>query len=155
MKRQQINMGNQMASPDWDYLAEKYVYQYIHDKKDYSDLFNINSKNQAHNIAFNMTKEYYDKHGYKTKGAKKDLRQQGIVKHADKMIPALQKKLLEEGKVIKFQRKGKEVVRNNVKWTEIEKAEAIKLKGQGMSISAIAKALGRSYSSVYIKVLLK
>ena len=144
-----------MTSPDWEYLAEKYVYPYIQDNKSYSDLFSSNSKNQAHNIAFNMTKEYYDKHGYKTKSAKKDLRQQGIVKHADKMLLALQRKLLEERKVIKFQRNGKEIIRNNIKWTEAEIVKATELKNQGLSISAIAKALGRSYSAVYVKMLLK
>ena len=145
-----------MASPDWSELANKYVYPFIQNNKDFSDLFNDNSKNAVHNIAFNMTKEYYDIHGYKTKWAKKDLRQQGIVKNASKMIPALQMKLLQDRKVIKFQKKnGKEVIRSNVKWTEAEIVQAKELKNQGTSISAIAKILGRGYSSVYIKIILK
>jgi hypothetical protein len=144
-----------LASPDWSKLAHTYLYPYIQNSKNFLDLFNNNSKNQAHNMAFNMMKEYYDKHGYKTENAKKDLRQQGIVKNSDKMIPALQMKLLREGKVIRFQRNGKEIVRNNIKWTKEEIAQAKDLKGQGLRISAIAKRLGRSYSSVYIKIILK
>jgi hypothetical protein len=68
------------------------------------------------------------------------------------MLPFIQRKLIEERKVIKYQRNGKEIIRNNVKWTKAEAEQASNLKAQGLSINQISKRLGRSYISVYKKI---
>jgi DNA-binding NarL/FixJ family response regulator len=59
---------------------------------------------------------------------------------------------LQEGKVIEFQREGKNIIRNNVKWTTEEIEIARNSENQGLSIKQIAKRLGRSYASTYQKL---
>lgn len=142
-----------MASPDWGILSEKYLLPYIESNtKDYQSLFKKGASNIVHNQAFNMENEYFARKGYKSKKAKKDIHKQSIVINSDKMLPFIQRKLIEERKVIKYQRNGKEIIRNNVKWTKAEAEQASNLKAQGLSINQISKRLGRSYISVYKKI---
>ena len=142
-----------MASPDWSVLSEKYLLPYIESNtKDYQSLFKKGASNIVHNQAFNMENEYFARKGYKSKKAKKDIHKQSIVINSDKMLPFIQSKLIEERKVIKYQRNGKEIIRNNVKWTKAEAEQASSLKAQGLSINQISKRLGRSYISVYKKI---
>ena len=142
-----------MASPDWSVLSEKYLLPYIESNtKDYQSLFKKGASNIVHNQAFNMENEYFARKGYKSKKAKKDIHKQSIVINSDKMLPFIQRKLIEERKVIKYQRNGKEIIRNNVKWTKAEAEQASSLKAQGLSINQISKRLGRSYISVYKKI---
>ena len=142
-----------MASPDWSVLSEKYLLPYIESNtKDYQSLFKKGASNIVHNQAFNMENEYFARKGYKSKKAKKDIHKQSIVINSDKMLPFIQRKLIEERKVIKYQRNGKEIIRNNVKWTKAEAEQASNLKAQGLSINQISKRLGRSYISVYKKI---
>lgn len=142
-----------MVSPDWSVLSEKYLLPYIESNtKDYQSLFKKGASNIVHNQAFNMENEYFARKGYKSKKAKKDIHKQSIVINSDKMLPFIQSKLIEERKVIKYQRNGKEIIRNNVKWTKAEAEQASNLKAQGLSINQISKRLGRSYISVYKKI---
>ena len=142
-----------MASPDWSVLSEKYLLSYIESNtKDYQSLFKKGASNIVHNQAFNMENEYFARKGYKSKKAKKDIHKQSIVINSDKMLPFIQSKLIEEKKVIKYQRNEKEIIRNNVKWTKAEAEQASSLKAQGLSINQISKRLGRSYISVYKKI---
>ena len=142
-----------MTSPDWEILSAKYLLPYIESNtKDYQSLFKKGASNIVHNQAFNMENEYFARKGYKSKKAKKDIHKQSIVINSDKMLPFIQRKLIEERKVIKYQRNGKEIIRNNVKWTKAEAEQASNLKAQGLSINQISKRLGRSYISVYKKI---
>ena len=142
-----------MASPDWSVLSEKDLLPYIESNtKDYQSLFKKGASNIVHNQAFNTENEYFARKGYKSKKAKKDIHKQSIVINSDKMLPFIQRKLIEERKVIKYQRNGKEIIRNNVKWTKAEAEQASSLKAQGLSINQISKRLGRSYISVYKKI---
>ena len=141
-------------SPDWGIIAEKYIYPYlISDTKDYAEVLKEGTgRNILHNEVFNMENEYFAKRGYKSQHSQKDIHKQGIVLNSDKMLPYIQARLIQEGKVIKYSRQGKEVVRNNVKWNEEEITEAKNFKAQGFSIKTIAKRLGRSYTSTYQKM---
>ena len=143
-----------MTSPDWGIIAEKYVYPYlISDTKDYAELLKDGTgRNILHNEVFNMENGYFAKRGYKSKHPQKDIHKQGIVINSDKMLPYIQARLIQEGKVIKYSRQGKGVVRNNVKWTDEEVTEAKNLKAHGINIKSIAKRLGRSYVSTYQKL---
>lgn len=143
-----------MASPDWSELAQKFVLPEVErSTKDYQQYFKKGiSENQLHNLVFNMQNDYRKRKGYKTKRPQKDIHKLGIVKNASKMLPYIQSKLLQEGKVIEFQREGKNIVRNNVKWTAEEIEIARNSENQGLSIKQIAKRLGRSYASTYQKL---
>ena len=140
-----------MASPDWSLLAGKYLYPYIvSNNKEYSSLFKSGTaENIIHNQAFNMENEYFAKLQHVSK---KDIHKQGIVVNSAKMLPYIQTKLMQEGRIVKYSRNGKEIIRNNVEWSEGEISEAENLKAQGVSIKSIAKRLGRSYASTYQKL---
>ena len=128
----------------------------VSNTKDYPSLFKEGiARNILHNQTFNMENEYFARKGYKTQKAKKDIHRQSIVINSDKMLPYIQSKLITDRKVIKYQRSGKEIVRNNVKWEKEESEQASRLKLQGFSIKSISKRLGRSYISVYIKLKTK
>lgn len=138
-------------------LAEKYLFPYIESNtKDYSSLFKKGASNIVHNQAFNMENEYFARKGYKTKKAQKDIHKQSIVINSDKMLPYIQSKLIKERKVVKYQKNGKEVIRNNVRWSKEESEmlnKAIENNGNISEISiSMSKRLGRSKSSTYQKL---
>lgn len=148
-----------MASPDWEFLSEKYLLPYIESKtKDYPSLFKKGASNIVHNQSFNMLNEYFARKGYKTKNPKKDIHKQSMVLNSDKMLPYIQSKLIKEKKVIKYQLNGKEIIRNNVKWSnqenEILRSAIENNKNQSISeVSAtMSKRLGRSKASIYQKL---
>lgn len=144
-----------MTSPDWEELSVKYSFPYIErNTKDYSVYFKAGEQ-ELHNQMFNMQLEYFRKRGYhdkdKHRTPKKDIHALGIVKHSDKMLPFIQARLMKEGKVIKYQRQGKEVVRNNVKWSDTEISQIRNLVKSKADIRNVAGMLGRSRTSVYNK----
>ena len=143
-----------MTSPDWSELAQKFVLPEVErSTKDYQQYFKKGEgENKLHNLVFNMQNDYRKRKGYKTKNPQKDIHKLGIVKNASKMLPYIQTKLLQEGKVVEFQRDGKNVVRNNVKWSAEEIEIAQHSKNQGLNTKQIAKRLGRSYASTYQKL---
>ena len=144
-----------MVSPDWEELAERYALPYIEGRtKDYSLFFKEGiGKNLIHNEMFNMLMDYYAKRGYhdKRNRAKRDIHKLGMVKHADKMLPFVQTRLLREGKVIEYTRMGKKTVRNNVKWSNEEVEQLKNLLAEGRKPKQIAGILGRSRASIYTK----
>ncbi|MHB1764740.1 MAG: hypothetical protein ACYCS1_04275 [Gammaproteobacteria bacterium] len=139
-----------MTSPEWSILSEKYLMPYIDGyTKDYNEYFGIDAKKNIHNTAFNMLQN----NAYIQKRKKINLRRQGMVIHSDKMLPFIQKKLLEQHKVVKYTIDGKEVYRNNVPWTADEEATLKTLRGKGESYKVIARTLRRSRRSVADKGL--
>ncbi len=143
-----------MGSPDWEDLYEKFIEPEVErSTKDYQIYFKKGvGENQLHNLVFNMQNDYRKRKGYKTKRPQKDIHKLGIVKNSNKMLPYVQAKLIQDKKVIKYQYKKKEIIRNNVKWTNEEIKTAFTLKEQGMPIKSIAKRLGRSYASIINKL---
>lgn len=141
-----------MSSPDWEVLADKYLYPYITDNyKDYTDLFGRQDKNIIHNDAFNMLIDNYKEKQRKSKKPI-DYRRYGIVKHSQEMLPYIQEKLIDEGKVIKYYIGGKEIVRNNNKWTKEEKIQFKNLRDEGRSAKSISKVMGRSRGSIQTRI---
>lgn len=132
-----------MTSPDWNEIAEKYTVKDLEAAtSDYSKYFGKDAKNNLHNDVFNSLQR---------KGKKGDLHRYALVKHYADLLPGIQKKLLEEGKVIKYSYNGKEIYRSNSpKWkdTEIEQLRQITSR---KDVPQVAKALGRSQRSVYDK----
>ncbi len=136
-----------MASPDWKELSEKYLLDYIDNNvRNYNEYFGKDAKTNIHNAAFNMLNQ----NNY-IKKRHTNVRRQGMVKHADKMLPYLQKKLIDEHKIIKYQVNGKEVIRSNVEWTPNEVKDLTDLRKQGFSYRNIARRLKRSRLSVIDK----
>ena len=136
---------------EWNGLADRYLIPYINKvDKNQARLF-TDSNNEVHNLAFNMLMAnvpYLKKDG-KTH---KDFRRFGIVVHADKMLEHIQATLLKQGTVIQYQRNGKQITRNNLKWTDTEITQLRNLHNNKVSIRGIARRLGRSKNSAYQKL---
>jgi len=132
-----------MVSPDWEEIAEDYVAQDIESMtKDYSKYFGSDAKNQMHN---DITRILQLKH------KKGDLHKYSIVQHYNDLLKGVQKRLIEDRKVIVYNRNGKEIYRAKpIKWNDVELQQLREVKSR-KEIRDIAKRLGRSNKSVYDK----
>jgi len=68
------------------------------------------------------------------------------------MLEPIQSMLIREGTVIKVNRGDKVFYRNNIKWTPEEINKLRELRARGTKVKNIARILGRSKESVYLKL---
>lgn len=131
------------VSPDWEAIGRDYSSLDLEtETKDYSRYFGKDAKNNLHNDLFNSLQR---------KGKKGDLHKYSIIKHYDDVLPGIQKKLIEEGKVVPYTRNGVQSFRSNNKWSLMEAEFLDSNVTKREDIPEVAKRLGRSEKSVYNK----
>jgi len=150
-----------MVSPDWESLAiEKFYDDFIEGQKEFSQYFGEDGKRNNKNRIFNITLAKQNKRlaqseltrtGKVRKRA--DINRYAAVMHANDMLEAIQNRLIEEKKVVKYSitRKDgtvKEIVRNNIRYSK-EELESLRTGiANRQSYKTIAKNLGRTKDSV-------
>jgi hypothetical protein len=118
--------------------------------KDPASFFGSDAKNRLHNEVTEALKKQLSQK--RTKAGKPykigDIHRYALVKHYNKLLPGLQDKLIDQGKVIPYTFNGQVKYRNaSSKWTP-EEDTVIKASYNDKSDKAIAKELGRSMHSV-------